>query len=70
MVRACHANRHGLECPIRGYTIANMSNNPADYYVDEVFIQGEQYNINQGQTFPNCHFGANYSDVTVCTWEV
>lgn len=50
--------------------IANMSNNPEDYEIFEVFIQGEQYQVNPGQNKPNCHFGVSYSDVDINTWVV
>jgi len=45
--------------------IANMSNNPDDYEIFEVFIQAEQYQVNPGLSKPNCNFGVSYSDVDI-----
>ena len=47
--------------------IANLSDNPDDYEIFEVFIQGEQYQTNPGLNKPNCHFGVSYSDVDIYT---
>lgn len=47
--------------------IANMSNNPEDYEIYEVFMQGEQYQMNPGLNKPNCHFGVSYSNVDIYT---